>query len=216
MAPNVSCSIVRPARSSAGLTPGTSLRAPNQRKTIPRAMRRAKTPWAAIQPVIRRSSRSKAVGTRPNPGSRLTAESRGAGAHARQYRISRGSRRAGLRRRTKHGQRPDDDGEGRREHQQRMLRVSSTTCGRSAVAEGRATAPGPGRPTAAAMGPGEPSSVRMATASRSGQARASASGSRSALGLGVRAAAAGPPRERAGSTRTARPRSSASGRNARA
>ena len=59
--PRVSVSMVRPARVSAGLSPGTSLSAPNHRNTTPRAMRRRVTPCAAIHSVIRRSIRSNLV-----------------------------------------------------------------------------------------------------------------------------------------------------------
>jgi hypothetical protein len=62
-APKVRRSMVRVARSAAGLQPGTNLMAPNHRNTMPRAMRVTRTPCAAIHVVMRRSIGSSRLGS---------------------------------------------------------------------------------------------------------------------------------------------------------
>jgi hypothetical protein len=61
ISPKVSMSMVRVARSCAGLRPGKNFSAPNQKKTIPRLTRKSIMPKRAIQLVTLTSTRSNKV-----------------------------------------------------------------------------------------------------------------------------------------------------------
>ena len=216
--------MVRPARSSAGLRPGTSFRAPNQKKTMPSASRRVRTPWAAIQPVIRRSIRSNAtdrrcrLSTGAGLGSRTRC--RTTEGHARQYRIRPG-RRGPIDGTDEPGRSSVTSGDApprrrprwarRRRRPRRRARALGSTDGLDVGTIATATGPANGsvRSTAAVVGDGV--GLRGRTRRRhSGLWRARARYGRHTPE---------PPRSSpapAGSTRSARPRPSASGRSARA